>query len=66
MKLARMAGAALALASAVTMAEMPAGDAERGRVVFGSCRTCNGPEKGAGHQNGPALWNIFDRRAGTQ
>jgi len=66
MKLARMAGAALALASAVTMAEMPAGDAERGRVVFGSCRTCHWPEKGAGHQNGPALWNIFGRRAGTQ
>ena len=66
MKLARMAGTALALCSAVAMADMPAGDAERGRVVFGSCRTCHWPEKGAGHQNGPALWNIFGRRAGTQ
>jgi cytochrome c len=42
------------------------GDAARGRLVFGPCRTCHYPDKGAGHQNGPSLWNIFGRRAGTQ
>lgn len=48
------------------LAEMPPGDAERGRIVFGPCRTCHWPDKGAGHQNGPSLWNIFGRTAGTQ
>jgi cytochrome c len=47
-------------------AEMLQGDAERGRVVFGSCRTCHWPDQGAGHQNGPSLWNIFGQRAGQQ
>ena len=61
-----IAGVALALLSGLAMAEMPAGDAGRGRVVFGSCRTCHWPEQGAGHQNGPSLWNIFGRKAGTQ
>ena len=42
------------------------GDPVRGRIVFGACRTCHYPDKGAGHQNGPSLWNIFGRRAGTQ
>jgi cytochrome c len=42
------------------------GDPARGRLVFGPCRTCHYPDKGAGHQNGPSLWNIFGRRAGTQ
>ena len=42
------------------------GDPARGRIVFGPCRTCHYPDKGAGHQNGPSLWNIFGRTAGTQ
>ena len=42
------------------------GDPVRGRIVFGACRTCHYPDKGAGHQNGPSLWNIFGRQAGTQ
>lgn len=65
-----MKGIALMLAallwSAPLLAEMPPGDAERGRIVFGPCRTCHWPDKGAGHQNGPSLWNIFGRTAGTQ
>ena len=47
-------------------AALAAGDPVRGRIVFGACRTCHYPDKGAGHQNGPSLWNIFGRRAGTQ
>lgn len=61
-----VACAALLLHGAAAMAEVRAGDPERGRIVFGPCRTCHWPEKGAGHQNGPSLWNIFGRKAGTQ
>ena len=45
---------------------MPAGDAERGRMVFAPCRTCHYPEQAVGHNNGPSLWNIFNLRAGSQ
>lgn len=41
------------------------GDAERGQAVFGRCRTCHYPEKGFGHHNGPSLWSLFGRKAGT-
>lgn len=41
------------------------GDVDRGRLVFGQCRTCHYPEKGYGHHNGPSLWNVFGRKAGT-
>lgn len=56
----------LLLCAAQCLAEPLVGDAERGRVVFGACRTCHYPDKGAGHQNGPSLWNIFGQRAGSQ
>ncbi len=45
---------------------LAAADRVHGRTVFGRCRTCHYPDKGAGHQNGPSLWNVFGRRAGTQ
>lgn len=45
---------------------MPEGDPERGRLVFGQCRTCHYPEPGVGHNNGPALHRIFGRVAGKQ
>lgn len=45
---------------------LAAADVAHGRIVFGACRTCHYPDKGAGHQNGPSLWNIFGQRAGTQ
>jgi len=47
-------------------ADEPAGDATRGRQVFAACRTCHYPEKGYGHHNGPSLFAIFGRTAGTQ
>ena len=73
----RLAAAALALCTAFAHgADAPAppaaisgfqpGDPVRGRLVFGACRTCHYPDKGAGHQNGPSLWNVFGRKAGTQ
>ena len=43
---------------------MPAGDAERGRLVFGPCRTCHYAEKFMGHNNGPSLHRIFCKVAG--
>ena len=43
-----------------------AADPVRGRQVFAACRTCHYPEKGYGHHNGPSLFAIFGRRAGSQ
>ncbi|HTV94947.1 MAG TPA: c-type cytochrome [Steroidobacteraceae bacterium] len=53
-------------ASPVAASAMPTGDAARGRQIFAPCRTCHYPEKGYGHHNGPSLFAIFGRRAGTQ
>jgi cytochrome c len=53
-------------AATLQSAARVSGDPVRGRIVFGACRTCHYPDKGAGHQNGPSLWNIFGRQAGTQ
>jgi cytochrome c len=43
-----------------------AGDAERGRLAFGPCRTCHYPEAFMGHNNGPNLHRIFGKVAGKQ
>lgn len=42
------------------------GDIDRGRLVFGQCRTCHYPEKIIGHHNGPNLHAIFGKVAGKQ
>ena len=42
------------------------GDAARGRKVFFQCRTCHYPEKAYGNHNGPNLYSIFGRKAGTR
>jgi 3-oxo-5alpha-steroid 4-dehydrogenase len=64
----------VAFVSALSHAQAPGGapgatvltgDPARGRIVFGPCRTCHYTDANA-HQNGPSLWNIFGRRAGTQ
>ncbi len=47
-------------------AEMPEGNYERGRLVFGQCRTCHYPEPEMGHNNGPSLYRIFGQVAGKQ
>lgn len=59
---------ALLLAGPVPEAqELPLqGDAERGRLVFGACRTCHYPEAAMGHNNGPNLHRIFGKVAGKQ
>jgi len=47
--------------------ELPvAGDPERGRLVFGPCRTCHYPEAFMGHNFGPNLHRIFGKVAGKQ
>ncbi len=56
---------ALSLTSGLAQAELLAGDAERGRLAFGSCRSCHYPEKIVGHHNGPNLHGIFGRKAGS-
>jgi cytochrome c len=56
----------LALVAVTARAEMPTGNAERGRQVFQPCRTCHYPEKGFGNYNGPSLTGIFGRKAGTR
>ncbi len=42
------------------------GDVERGRLVFGPCRTCHYPDAALGHNNGPNLHRIFGKVAGKQ
>ena len=42
------------------------GQAERGRLVFGPCRTCHYAERFMGHNNGPNLHDIFGKVAGKQ
>ena len=41
-------------------------DADRGRLVFGPCRTCHYPDAFMGHNNGPNLSGIFGMVAGKQ
>ncbi len=60
-----LAAAALLGLSAAASAEPPKGDAERGRLSFGQCRTCHYPEKTYGDHNGPNLYGIFGRKAGS-
>lgn len=43
-----------------------AGDVDRGRLVFGQCRTCHYPDPAMGHNNGPNLYRIFGKVAGKQ
>jgi cytochrome c len=61
-----VAAMVLVLAGIAAHAELPTGDAERGRQVFQPCRTCHYPEPGFGNYNGPSLTGIFGRKAGTR
>ena len=45
---------------------MPVGSPERGRLVFGPCRTCHYPDAFMGHNNGPNLHRIFGKVVGKQ
>jgi cytochrome c len=58
--------AALTRAAALEGDAAHDGDAARGRRLFAPCRTCHYPEKGYGNHNGPSLFAIFGRRAGTR
>lgn len=42
------------------------GDAGRGRLVFAPCRTCHFTHPQQGHGNGPSLYRIFGKVAGSQ
>lgn len=67
-----LVGLALACAGATALAGEAGGgsalegDPERGRLVFGQCRTCHYPDPAMGHNNGPNLYRIFGRVAGKQ
>ena len=41
-------------------------DVDRGRLVFGPCRTCHYPDAFMGHNNGPNLSGVFGKVAGKQ
>ena len=60
------AGLCLVVLGSAGLADPPTGDPARGRQVFAGCRTCHYPERGYGHHNGPSLFAIFGRTAGTQ
>lgn len=56
----------LALPLQAPAQDAPAGNAERGRLVFAQCRTCHYPQAFMGHNNGPNLHGIFGRVVGSQ
>ena len=64
LRAARLLGAVLAAGAA--FGDTLPGDPARGRQAFAGCRTCHYPERGYGHHNGPSLFAIFGRTAGTQ
>ncbi len=47
-------------------ARLALADADRGRLLFGACRTCHYPEAVMGHNTGPNLSGIFGKVAGKQ
>jgi cytochrome c len=53
-------------AQLVDVPSAPVGDARRGRLVFGACRTCHYAEESMGYNNGPNLHRIFGKVAGKQ
>jgi cytochrome c len=65
-----LAALALAWAPGVLASELQArlalASVDRGRVVFGPCRTCHYPDAFMGHNTGPNLSGIFGKVAGKQ
>ncbi len=61
-----MLGCCALMAAGTVSAQLSEGDAERGRLEFGPCRTCHYPEPFMGHNNGPNLHRIFGKVAGKQ
>lgn len=63
-----LAFAAVALGSRANELEarLALADADRGRLVFGACRTCHYAEAFMGHNTGPNLSGIFGQVAGKQ
>jgi cytochrome c len=61
-------GCSLLLAAGSLRAQqvMPTGDPDRGRLLFGPCRTCHYAEASMGHNNGPNLHRIFGKVVGKQ
>lgn len=52
--------------SPLTAQQTPEGDYERGRLEFGTCRTCHYAQASMGHNNGPNLHRIFGKVVGKQ
>jgi cytochrome c len=66
MKKIQLMAALAVLLCGLAQAEEIKGDVERGRLTFAACRTCHYPEKLVGNHNGPSLFAIFGRKAGTR
>lgn len=56
----------LPLAADELQSRLGLADKDRGRLVFGPCRTCHYPDAFMGHNNGPNLSGIFGKVAGKQ
>lgn len=54
----------LAISVAATSAQA-GGDAEKGEKVFNRCMSCHTPDKGGRHLDGPNLFGVFSREAGS-
>ncbi len=59
--------AGLSLLFAVSAMAMPPGDAARGKTLFASnCAACHAAAPGAPDGQGPDLWGVYGRKAGSE
>jgi cytochrome c len=69
MKSYRIAALSLAIvfSAATARAQMPPGDAAKGATLFPSnCAACHSAVKGGGDEQGPNLYDVFGRKAGSE
>jgi len=66
MTLALLLALALPVVADELQSRLTLADVDRGRLVFGPCRTCHYPDASMGHNNGPNLSGIFGKVAGKQ
>lgn len=57
----------LIFSAAAALAAMPPGDAAKGAALFNSnCAACHSADKGGGDRQGPNLYGVVGRKAGSE
>jgi len=53
--------------TALALAAAPVGDAAQGKILFASnCAACHSAAKGGGDEQGPNLYTVYGRKAGSE